>query len=73
LQAGFIEQSGFQIPVFEAKALKSIILDGQDKDLINKENQILSVEAVNGDAIKVGSMEEVNTTGNWPKNYSIEQ
>ncbi len=73
LQAGFIEQSGFQIAVFEAKALKSIILDGQDKDLILQENQVLSVEAVNGDAIKVGSMEEVSTNGNWPKNYSSEQ
>lgn len=73
LQAGFIEQSGFQIAVFEAKALKSIILDGQDKDLINKENQVLSVEAVNGNAIKVGSMQDVKTTGNWPKNYSSEQ
>ncbi len=73
LQAGFIEQSGFQIAVFEAKALKSLILDDQDKDLINKENQVVSVEAVNGDALKVGSMDEVNTTGNWPKNYSSEQ
>ena len=73
LQAGFIEQSGYQIAVFEAKALKSIILDGQDKDLIHQENQVLSVEAVNGDAIKVGSMEEVSTNGNWPKNYSSEQ
>ena len=73
LQAGFIEQSGFQIAVFEAKALKSIILYGEDKDLILQENQVLSVEAVNGDAIKVGSMEEVSTNGNWPKNYSSEQ
>ncbi|MCK5400052.1 MAG: hypothetical protein KAJ28_00335 [Flavobacteriaceae bacterium] len=73
LQAGILEQNGFQIPVFEVKALKSIILDGEDKDLIIKENLVQSVEAVNGDAIKVGSMQEVNTTGNWPKNYSIEQ
>ena len=73
LQAGFIEQNGFQIAVFEAKALKSIILDGQDKDLILQENQVLSVEAVNGDAIKVGSMDDAKTNGNWPKNYSIEQ
>lgn len=73
LQAGFIEQSGFQIAVFEAKALKKYILFGQDKDLILQENQVLTVEAVNGDAIKVGSMEEVNTNGNWPKNYSSEQ
>ena len=73
LQAGFLEQNGFQIPVFEAKALKAIILDGQDVNLIAKENEAQSVEAVNGDALKVGSMEEVNTNGNWPKNYSNEQ
>lgn len=73
LQAGILEQNGFQIPVFEAKALKSLILFGEDKDLITKENQVQSVEAVNGNAIKVGSMEEVNTIGNWPKNYSKEQ
>ena len=73
LQAGFLEQNGFQIPVFEAKALKAIILDGQDVNLIAKENEAQSVEAVNGDALKVGSMEEVNTNGNWPKNYSNKQ
>ena len=73
LKAGFLEQSGMKIPVFEAKALKSVILYDQDKNLISKENQVISVDGVNGDALKVGSMEEVNTNGNWPKNYSKEQ
>ncbi|WP_347926279.1 hypothetical protein [Pontimicrobium sp. SW4] len=73
LKAGFLEQNGMKIPVFEAKAMKSIILFDQDKNLIAKENQVISVDGVNGDAIKVGSMEEVNTTGNWPKNFSNEQ
>jgi hypothetical protein len=73
LTAGFLEQNGFQIPVFEAKALKEYILFGEDKGLILQENQVMSVEAVNGNALKVGSMEEVNTNGNWPKNYSNEQ
>ena len=66
LKAGFIEQNGIQIAVFEAKALKKHILDGQDPNLIKKENQMISVDQVNGDALKVGSMEEVNTNGNWP-------
>jgi len=48
-------------------------LDGQNSDLIAKENKVVSVDQVNGDALKVGSMEEVNTNGNWPKNYSNEQ
>lgn len=73
LKAGFLEQNGLKIPVFEAKALKSVILYDQDKNLISKENQVISVDGVNGDAIKVGSMEEINTTGNWPKNFSNEQ
>lgn len=73
LKAGLLEQNGMQIPVFEAKALKSIILFDQDRNLVAKENQVVSVDGVNGDAITVGSMEEVNTNGNWPKNYSNQQ
>lgn len=73
LKAGTIEQNGIQIPVFEAKALKSLILDGEDQNLIAKEKQVVSVDGVNGDALIVGSMEEVNTNGNWPKNFSNKQ
>ncbi|GAA4231369.1 hypothetical protein GCM10022291_03680 [Postechiella marina] len=69
LKAGFIEQSDVKIPVFEASIKKDIILYDQDKDLLVAENQVMSVEAVNGDNIKVGSMDEVNTSGNWPKLY----
>ena len=70
LKAGFINQNDIRIPVFEAMVKKAVILFDQDKDLINQENQVVSVEAVNGDALKVGSMDEVNTNGNWPKNYA---
>jgi hypothetical protein len=73
LKAGFLEQNDMQIPVFEAKALKSVILYDQDKNLVAKENQVISVDGVNGDALRVGSMEEVKTNGNWPKNLSKEQ
>ena len=73
LKAGEIDQNGIKIPVFEVKALKSVILDGQDPNLVKKEEQVVSVDGVNGDALIVGSMEEVNTNGNWPKNYSKEQ
>ncbi|WP_242094044.1 hypothetical protein [Aestuariivivens sediminicola] len=69
LKAGFLDQNDIKIPVFEASVKKAVILIDQDKDLVNQENQVVSVEAVNGDAIKVGSMEEVNTNGNWPKTY----
>lgn len=73
LKAGTIEQNGINIPVFEAKALKEIILFDQDKNMVEKEKQVISVDGVNGDALIVGSMEEVNTNGNWPKNFSNEQ
>jgi hypothetical protein len=65
LKAGLFEE----IPVFEVSVDKSVILDGQDKDLITIEKQVVAVDGVNGPNLKVGSMEEVNTNGNWPKTY----
>ena len=73
LKTGTLEENNIQIPVFEVKALKSLILHGEPENLIKKENLVQSVDGVNGDAIKVGSMEEINTNGNWPKNYSTKQ
>lgn len=73
LKAGFIEQSDIRIPVFEASIKKNVILFDLDKDLLSQENEVMSVEAVNGDNIRVGSMEEVNTTGNWPKLYDTKK
>ena len=58
---------------FEARISKKIILEGLDKDLINQEQQVVSVEGVNGAFVKVGSLEEVDTSGNWPKIYDAEQ
>ncbi|WP_248722888.1 hypothetical protein [Seonamhaeicola sp. ML3] len=69
LQAGYLEQNGIKIPVFEASVLKNAILHDQNKDLLVQENQVVSVDGVNGDALKVGSMDEVKTIGNWPKTY----
>lgn len=73
MKAGLLEQNDTKIPVFEASVLKSIILSDQEKDYVIKENQVISVDGVNGDRLKVGSMEEVNTNGNWPINFSKEQ
>lgn len=69
LKAGTLDE----IPVFEASVDKAVILYDQDKNLVEKEKQVVSVDQVNGPAIKVGSMDEINTNGNWPKNYSKEQ
>ncbi|NND25573.1 MAG: hypothetical protein EX263_06675 [Flavobacteriaceae bacterium] len=72
LKAGILDQNDIKIPVFEVRAPKKLILDGQDPYLIAKESQVVSVDGVNGDAITVGSMDEVNTNGNWPKNYGTD-
>lgn len=69
LQAGFIEQNDIKIPVFEASVKKDVILFDQDRDMVIQENQVVSVDGVNGTTLKVGSMTEVNTNGNWPKTY----
>jgi len=58
------------IPVFEASVDKSVILNDQDPNLVAKEKQVVSVDGVNGPTLKVGSMEEIKTVGNWPKNYA---
>ena len=70
LKSGLIEQNGINIPVFEASVSKKMILFDQDRNLVDLESEVISVEGVNGPNLKVGSMEEVNTNGNWPKNYS---
>ena len=70
LMAGFLNQNGIDIPVFEALVKKRVILHDQSLNLILKENQVQSVDGVNGASLKIGSMDEVNTNGNWPKNYS---
>lgn len=69
MKAGTVLKNDNRIPVFEAKVNKSVVLYDQDKDLILQEKQIVSVDEVNGPFIKVGSMEEVNTKGNWPVVY----
>lgn len=69
LQAGMLDD----IAVFQASVDKSVILNDQPKNLIEKEKQVVSVDGVNGPTLMVGSMEEIKTTGNWPKNYSKEE
>jgi len=69
LDAGTVDKNGTQIPVFEAKVAKAVILQDQDKDLILQENEVVSVDDVNGPFLSVGSMEEVRTSGNWPLKY----
>ncbi|WP_298324747.1 hypothetical protein [uncultured Dokdonia sp.] len=69
MDAGEIEKSNTMYPVFEISIKKEILLADQDRDYLQKEKQIVSVDGVNGDALTVGSMVSINTNGNWPKSY----
>lgn len=69
LKADIIDKSGYKAPVFEAKVKKDVVLYDQPEDLVAQENTRLSVEEVNGDVIKVGSLTDVSTNGNWPAIY----
>ena len=69
MNAGFIEKNNLQIPVFEAKVSKEVLLYDQPRDYVIKEKQVVSVDAVNGTHLTVGSMVDINTNGNWPKSY----
>lgn len=69
MNAGTINRSGNTIDVFEVRVAKDVILADQDPDLVAQEKQVVSVDDVNGPYIRVGSMDEVVTTGNWPQTY----
>jgi hypothetical protein len=69
MKSAIVDKQGYKAPVFEAKVKKDIILFDQPKDLLNRENAQVSVEEVNGSEIKVGSLTEVSTNGNWPPIY----
>lgn len=69
LEAGTLEKNDVVFSVFECKVAKEVLLADKDKDLVEQEKQVNSVDGVNGEYIKVGSMDEINTSGNWPKLY----
>jgi len=66
IKADIIDKNGYQVPVFEVKVKKDIVLFDQNKDLLDQENKVISVDGVNGTEIILGSMTEVSTNGNWP-------
>ncbi|MFD2099174.1 hypothetical protein [Flagellimonas iocasae] len=69
MKADIIDKSGYKAPVFEAKVKKNVVLYDQPEDLLARENSHNSVEEVNGTEIKVGSLTDVSTNGNWPPVY----
>ena len=69
MKADILDTKGYKSPVFEAKVAKEIVLYDQPTDLLNREKAHQSVEEVNGAEIKVGSLTDVSTNGNWPPIY----
>ena len=69
MEANVINKSGYKAPVFEAKVEKNVVLYDQPQTLLDKENAEMGVEEVDGNWIKVGSLSEVSTSGNWPPIY----
>ena len=66
IKADIIDKNGYQVPVFEVKVKKDIVLFDQNKDLLDQENKVISVDGVNGPEIILGSMTDVSTSGNRP-------
>ena len=69
LKAGKYEKNDALYSVFEASVAKRLILSDQDTDLIYQEEQLVSVDGINGPTVRVGSMNDIDTGGNWPKLY----
>ena len=70
LAIGSVEKvQGVSASVFEAKVDKAVVLKGMDRDLISQEKEALGGINIPGEFIAVGSLEDVNTNGNWPPFY----
>jgi FtsP/CotA-like multicopper oxidase with cupredoxin domain len=69
MKADIVNKQGFDAPVFMASVKKDVVLYDQPKDLLSRENAHNSIEEVNGTTIKVGSLTDVSTSGNWPSIY----
>lgn len=66
IKSSIIDKNGYKVPVFEVKISKNVVLFDQNKDLLKQENEIISVDGVNGPEIILGSLSNVSTNGNWP-------
>ena len=73
INADIIDKNGYNVPVFEVKVEKNIVLFDQDTDLLKEENETISVDGVNGSEIVLGSLTEVSVNGNWPTIFDATQ
>ena len=73
IKADIIDKNGYNVPVFEVRVSKDLILFDQSRDLITQEKQTVSVDGVNGPDIVLGSLSDVSTNGNWPTTFDFER
>ena len=73
LKAKIIDKNGFKVPVFEVKVPKKIILHDQNERLLKQEEELVSVDGVNGPDIVLGSLTDVSTNGNWPTIFDAQR
>jgi hypothetical protein len=70
LKTDYVFDKENRIPVFRARADKKEVLFDQPERLLERELEIREIEAVKGRYINVGSLEEITTSGNWPRQYA---
>ena len=73
LKADIIDKNGYNVPVFEVRVSKDLILYDQTRDFVLQEKQTVSVDGVNGPDIVLGSLSDVSTNGNWPTTFDFER
>ena len=73
IKADIIDKNGYNVPVFEVKVSKDVILFDQNKDLLMQEKETVSVDGVNGPELVLGSLEDVSTNGNWPTTFDVDR
>lgn len=70
LETGIYFDNDNPISIFKAVSQKSDILFDQPTKLVDQELNTQAVEGISGPEIIVGSLEEVTTSGNWPRQYA---
>ncbi|ATA77624.1 hypothetical protein [Capnocytophaga canimorsus] len=69
MKSQMIDKNGYKVSVFEASVPKEIVLWDLDKEAVAQETLKNTVDDVKGKDIKVGSLDDVNSNGNWPTLY----
>ena len=69
METSVINKNDIDYPVFKAAIAKKDVLFDQEETYIEEEEEQNSLEEINGTDIYVGSLEEINTNGNWPIVY----